>query len=155
MWEKLKNLSISEKAEHELQASAPKKSVSTTTAISILNEVVTYLRTQSQSSLQSQAKRVVSMVASELPYCQSKMSFQLQVCLDDWEGCRSGAGFIKHWRKLHSDKDMQFPTLKCPSGDQVIQYLESKTEEEKAEDEKQKCRGEREKEEGKRRARKQ
>ena len=47
--------------------------------------------------------------ALESSYCQPKMCFQLQVCKDDWQGCGSGAGYIKHFKNYHKDVEIQWP----------------------------------------------
>ena len=47
--------------------------------------------------------------ALESSYCQPKMCFQLQVCKDDWQGCGSGVGYIKHFEKYHQEVEIQWP----------------------------------------------
>ena len=46
-------------------------------------------------------------------YCQPKMSFpaiELQACLDRWDGYSSGVGYIKHWKRYHTE-DLQWPNM--------------------------------------------
>ena len=63
------------------------------------------------------------------------MSFQqlnFQICVKDWGGCCSGAGYLKHWRKTHPNQDLQPPST---SGTQLEQDEDEEDEEEEEESE--------------------
>ena len=41
-----------------------------------------------------------------------------KICLDDWGGCGSRVGYLKHWNRLHVEKVLQFPNITSPPTNQ-------------------------------------